>query len=616
MKTNMRKAFKIILFSLSMVGFGVGVWFATSAIFNIFSNKIDNNYYINPNNKETILLEKSEDVPIKLIEHESNGVYFFGNKGLELINEKIKSDLQFGPEVETIKSIRINNLSILSKNVSGQYNPFTQEMEISISNLINQFNNIPVEEKVELIFPTIFHEYGHHFANNYITSISTNDPRNSKKLYSKFENKSVHKNIPIKFLSSFEESLHYSDSEINNLLSNNNLDVSKVKSARQFYNESNGVNIKNNIEGSDFLKINNFNFKSRIPFRDKSQDFPIRSDKYTYLFSIDELLTRKLQQISYVDKLNGSSIANKSTTFTGTEFINGFSPSTMGYDISKNKKIAWLGGDTYKIGDELNLMDYPYGGTFTSVDGRMHIIESTVDKLWNAYYDVGGYDYGISQIFLENTATQISSTLRNALSRENFDNIKFAGFLDKSKNYKGLLLKNKNGLYEKHNFLKNNYDYKLLGAKSTLLSKERNLSKAQTKFGYTTNYINVTKINLNEPIRVWNDINNNDIVEEFEGEALTISPDRPTTTFRENFVKTFEDGTSHRDIDVVNRNFYEVIKNNNEVFLQIYKVDNKLDIRIASPLPDNSIRGSQNTIYTNITNTNIMLDQRYKDKKR
>ncbi len=543
MKKGALKAIKIALFGITLVTVGVVTWFSTSLILN----NINDDQVINKDNKDTILLEKSEDVPIKLVEHESGGSYFFGHEGLQAINEKIKSDLQFGPEIENIKTITINNLSILNREVSGQYNPFTNEMSISISNLIPQFQNIPLEEKVELIFPTIFHEYGHHFANTYITSISTNDIRNSKKLFSQNGTRSVHKNIPKKFLQEFEESLHYKNTTINNLLSNDKSQISSKKSARSLYEETNSANIKNKSTDHDYLKINDFRLTTKIPARNLEREFLITSDKYAYLFSIDELLTRKLQQISYIDVLNGTSIANKTSTFTGTEYRGNFYPSTIATDISKNKKIEFDGNETYSINDELILMDYPYGGIFIDNLGKTHIIKSTVNTLWNAYLDISGYQYGISQIFLNNTSKQATKTTRTSLSKNDFLNIKFTGFLDNSKKYKSLLLKNKNGSYIKHNFIKNNYKYNFLSAKSDILSRERDLIKPQNKFGYTTDYINISKVDLTSPIKAWNDKNNNGNLDVGEDESLNVSPNRPTSTFRESFVKTFENGTVHKD---------------------------------------------------------------------
>ncbi|MGL5204834.1 MAG: MYPU_1760 family metalloprotease, partial [Metamycoplasmataceae bacterium] len=379
------------------------------------------------------------------------------------------NELQFGPEIESLKVIRFNNLSVLSRNVNGQYSPSTQEIDISIDHYLNEFKNINLKEKIELIFPTLFHEYGHHFSNTFITSIAKNDPKNSRRLYTKYYNAvniSVFKNIPSVFLDEFEQALHYNNSEMSNLLNNNSDDVSSIKSAREIYNASNNINIKYNIEGDDYLGIDDYEFLNEIPFRRRDVSFPVNSDRYTYLFSIDELLTRKLQQITYIDNRNGTSIANNTTTFTGTEFSEGYSPSTMGSDISRNKSIEYVGNNNYDISEKLLLMDYPYGGRFHIKDGSIITVDPTVQSLWNAYYDIGGYEYGISQIYMNNSSTLTSNSSRTPLSRNDFNNIKFTGFLDNSssKNYKGLLLST-NGLYKEYKFLDNNYEYSLMGAK-------------------------------------------------------------------------------------------------------------------------------------------------------
>ena len=585
---------------------GAITWLSVSLTMNQSTTDGNNNINI-----KKIVLNKSEDVPVELIEYESNGSYFFGKEGLEAINKRIKSDLQFGPEIEVLKKITINNLSILSNNVSGQYNPFTNEISISISNLIPQFQSIPLSEKIDLVFQTIFHEYGHHFANTYITSIATNDARNSKKLFYENKNRSVYKNIPKKFLEAFEESLHYSNNAANDLLSNDKNNISSRKSANAFYKETNGINIKNKNKDNDYLKINDFNLTTKIPAKKFQREFSIDSNKYTYLFSIDELLTRKLQQISYIDNLNGFSIADKTTTFTGTEYQEYFYPTTIALDISKNRKIDYLGNETYRINDELILMDYPYGGNFTDNTGKTHIIEPTVENLWMAYFDIGGYNYGISQIFLNNSSEQVTRNTRTPLMKNSFTDIKFSGFLDKSKKYKSILLKDLNGSYKKYDFLKNNYEYKFLSAKSDVLSNKRDLSKTQDKFGYTTPYIDISKVDLSSPIKVWNDKNDNNQLEAGEYDSLTVSPDRPTTTFRESFSKTFEDGTVYKDEDIKNRDFYEVVANGQDVYLQLYKIDNKS----YSALKINQTQGFSN-LNIGIFQDIVMLDNWQYKKKR
>ena len=575
MKSNTLKTLKIVLSGLTVATVAVGIWFTTKAIISA-SNY---NEYLNPKNRETIALNKSIDVPVKLVEHESDGYYFLGDEGLKILNQRIKDDLQFGPEIETLKLIRINNLGLLSTNVNGQYNPFTQEIDISISNFNNSwFQNITAKEKVDLIYPTIFHEYGHHFSNTYITSIYTSDPRNSKKLYSQSGNKSIHKNIPTYFLNEFEKSLHYSNSSESLLLSNNKDSISSFKTAKELFDKANGIDVKNYSDDNNFLGIDQMNLDTKIPFKNKEYHFQINSQNYFYYFSIDELLTRKLQQISYIDNINGKSIANNTTTFTGTEFKTKFSPSTMAFDISKNKQIERVdNNNNYIVDNELILMDYPYGGDFIDQNNTVHNIKSTVRDLWSAYVEMGGYNYGISQIYLENTSEQVNPTERNSLKPENFKNIKFTGFLDNSKRntYKGLLL-SQDGKYVNYDFITNNYEYKLLNAKSSVLSLTRDIVQPINKFGYMTDYIDISNIDLSKPIKVWNDANNNDVVESQEMESLTVSPHRPTTTFRESFIRTDEHGLNYISSDIKNNNFYEITNNVSNAYLKIYNVSNKL----------------------------------------
>ncbi|MGL5643902.1 MAG: hypothetical protein ACRCW3_03995, partial [Metamycoplasmataceae bacterium] len=73
MKFLKTKVFQAILFSLTLIGVGVGTWFIASIF--ITQQKVND---VNPGNENTIELKKSKDVPVTLIEHETNGYFFFG----------------------------------------------------------------------------------------------------------------------------------------------------------------------------------------------------------------------------------------------------------------------------------------------------------------------------------------------------------------------------------------------------------------------------------------------------------------------------------------------------------------------------------------------------------
>lgn len=571
MKLSLYNALKTALFTVASITFVVGVGFGTHHIIN---NKNNENEIIPSivGNQEFKEIKKSGKAPVHLIEHETNGIYFLDQEGLEELNSRIVNELNFGPEIDVLKSIRINNLSVLSANVSGQYNPFTQEMEISISAYGEIFKNIPIEEKIDLIFQTIVHEYGHHFSNTYITSIAKNDRRNSQKLFSQYGDKSVYKNINKEFLNAFEKSLNYSNTKVNNTLNNNPASLGYFITARDLYLKSNNTKI-------DLGIIDNYGTRNILPFEKKQFLYPNDSKWYSYLFSIDELLTRKLQQISYIDLLNGKTIANKSTQFTGTINKGELQPSTFASDIIKNRKITWNGNEnekTYTIGDELKLLDDPFGGKFTNKMGETLTINPSVQELWKAYFDVAGYEYGISQIFMKNNSIQKGRDKRSAILNNNFNQIKISGWLnsDASNNYKSIILTKSNGT----KFLldleleKKDYKYKWLEAKTNLLSKNTSISKVQNKFGYVTNYFPIWEIDTSKALKVWNDKNNNNKIDNGEEESLTTPPTRPVTTFRESFVKTYEDNSTYRDRDIIGQKFYEIVSIENEAYLQSYSI--------------------------------------------
>jgi hypothetical protein len=99
-------------------------------------------------------------------------------------------------------------------------------------------------------------------------------------------------------------------------------------------------------------------------------------------------------------------------------------------------------------------------------------------------------------------------------------------------------------------------------------------------------------------------------VEVGESESLSVSPDRPTSTFRESFVRTFENGETYMDADIVNNNFYEVVNNKNDAYLKLYKTDNSVVYNLSI---------NQNQRFPNydipIFQDQIMFDDRQNKKK-
>ncbi len=553
---NKIKVLKMVLMTTlltaSVVAVGAIAWFIPTIMKHGNNTPKDDS-----KNSEFVTLNKSENTPVKLIENETNGKYFFGMEGLKKLNEKIKYDLQFGPEIEQLKSIRINNNSILNEGVLGQYSPATNEIEISIKHLVPYYNDLPIEQKINLIFPTIFHEYGHHFANTFITSIAKNDPNNNKS--------KINKNIPTKFLQAFEKSLHYSADA--NIGKNQNKEyVSSFKNAKTLYEESNN---------NGYLGLDDKNFEIQVPFWTYhdvlSLEFRITSNKYSYIFSIDELLTRKLQQITFIDKINEHSFGNETIQFTGNMIKNQFYLSTMAEDISRNVPITNTSKNTYEVGNDLILEDYPYGGDYKGTN-RTITLPSTVDKLWKAYYDISGSDYGISQIYLKNIMKNNNDSEiepKYQLKKENFEEIKFTGFLEGKQN-KALILPTKNNGEKKILFVKNKYEYHKINAKKEILDKTWTLNKNNDKIGYTTEYESIKDIDTTKPIKVWTDENNNDKIEPNERKSLTISSERPTSTFRESLQSLYP-----------NEPYYQIVMKGNDAFLQKYNIN-------KSPLTLNS----------------------------
>ncbi|WP_427902682.1 MYPU_1760 family metalloprotease [Metamycoplasma alkalescens] len=262
---------------------------------------------------------------------DGNDEYFLGPWGISLLNEMFKERAVFGPEINDLKSIRIND-SIspkLDNLANGLYFPKEREIYISIKNIISNDNN-PIAQKkeiekksiiakrVETIFGTVMHEYTHHIDNTYNKTLRSNDELANNDLveyddrHNHFFNRDyVATTNNKKFLTEFRKNLNYQDlkedEDRNKYLRRKNdfqhqidtIPVYKEFSSNELFRAANISNLSQE-EKNRYLELNNkkFFFNNNNKFVKIQFALPTDLNQIRYLFSLTELIPRELIKLS------------------------------------------------------------------------------------------------------------------------------------------------------------------------------------------------------------------------------------------------------------------------------------------------------------------------------
>ncbi|EFF41693.1 MYPU_1760 family metalloprotease [Mycoplasmopsis alligatoris] len=91
--------------------------------------------------------------------------FFLGNNGLIALAIEFRKKVTFGPEVYLIKTINVNDFRIITSDSKGIYIPINRSIYINTTWGIEK--GLDIFSKIQLIIPTLFHEYMHHWASTY-----------------------------------------------------------------------------------------------------------------------------------------------------------------------------------------------------------------------------------------------------------------------------------------------------------------------------------------------------------------------------------------------------------------------------------------------------------------
>ena len=229
---------------------------------------------------------------------DKSGQAYINKFGLDELVKKIDKELGHGPEIYGLNTIHIGASQYVDDDYNGVYYTSLETIVINTVPLAQKIGyDAPTELKVEMIWQVLFHEYGHHIAASYLeTTISENESAN---IYGKFLDTRENLHWNKDFVTRFKHLLGY-DSNTLPWQHPNIIYHEKKYKYLQTIIRSNGL-----FEISNGKKVPDYNWLNSYPGIDviyqgfNAQFVPqaIQASTLNYLFTMDELYTRKYQQL-------------------------------------------------------------------------------------------------------------------------------------------------------------------------------------------------------------------------------------------------------------------------------------------------------------------------------
>lgn len=490
-------------------------------------------------NSSRVYLEEKEINGIRLVESTFKGQgSFFGKDedgngkldGIDILENMISDRLHDGPEFGALNKIEFGPSAsgfIISDDVEGSYYPETRELYINTKYTNEAFpinenwsnNQNYLVERMEIMFQTFFHEYGHHIVNmHYLTNYHIT-PSENEKIYSGNDEEKWADG----FISDFKTALNYNrstpkykDSFLKGNFSeseyvfpsNSSYSGYKMKSvgsifdAAELFKRSNkkghgvfdeALPNKNQKYGYSFAG-DGFNWVSNNPLNEKN------IDDLDYYYSMQELFTRKYMQLMYkyesVGRLNpdGSykptsvdATYGTSLLYDSLKYQNGFASEDMDYRFLHD---APFDQDRY-LGNEA-IMNAP-------------------DLLLDAFKKTNGSDdfSNIAIVWHKNSSKMTSASRRSIVSDPLNESkmIKFGGYFMQDEDYKFIGYHDDNNVFVPLEI--SVFDYSI-GRKSRVGGNNWSVEN-NSKAYYLKNYINYSTI-LGRELYFSNDQEGNNIV--------------------------------------------------------------------------------------------------------
>ncbi|MGX9358375.1 MYPU_1760 family metalloprotease [Mycoplasma sp. 128] len=506
-------AFAIVVFSVVV---GVTLFFALSGKLSqkspiytpdykdriTFNAKYDKDGKINENYDPRYLT--INEWPYTEVVDSTNGVvekkYFFNQEGMKVLAQQFYQRGGFSGEMRELNNVNINipevkNLSNTS-NANGFFVPVYENIYLSISNFIYDSNHqvrklrypwtdVPVKTKVELVLPTLVHEYMHHVTNIYAMSAREKDTLSNNDVYENSSGDNYHghsaslKTTNKKFYTDFYDSLFKLDKILRprfwDYLSSSFKPIYSSYSAHELFEIANSKQDNESLNWNYLNKFKNNTFNNSMDSAFQYAD-SVSGSTLNYYFSFDELFAREFLKLSFAPKTALNVAYNNGLNPGFYAYVNGANNvfiSSLGDDlmrlmsINKLEQYSFQDNFTYQALDESSARIYGSNWVFPTpyawwvsrdVDSTEYQLKRQ-KLLYKAYLDLVGYGLPISQMSIDTTALDVASQSDNydlSVSRNIKDNeLYFNGFLK----LKSTDLENKNidTYIQQFNAQNNNY---------------------------------------------------------------------------------------------------------------------------------------------------------------
>ncbi|WP_027334211.1 MYPU_1760 family metalloprotease [Mycoplasma elephantis] len=251
-----------------------------------------------------------EETEISFISYEkSNNKLWFNKKELSTFVDEFKKVITYGPEINLLNAVVFDDPDITDPGAYGLYVSLPREIHVNTSRF-NQFN-LTLKEKIDLVMPTLFHEYMHHWANIYVNNglISKIDKNSNEDILYTYNDSTSKQLWDGKYVNNFIKLLNYDKDWIPPKKY-----LNKKGHATRYFNIKNIFDYSNYNEdlyfGYKTLKENSFSKLPKISddteviFDDKfdlwlqnKTSYDLKSLKYYY--SMTELLPREWLKVAY-----------------------------------------------------------------------------------------------------------------------------------------------------------------------------------------------------------------------------------------------------------------------------------------------------------------------------
>lgn len=529
----------------------------------VWDEKNDDKHFSYADTNKNILVFKDPITNIKFKDYSygedlSGKRFYLGKKGLKYLANQFHNKVTFGPEVNFLNGININDFRLLNFNVKGIYIPNVQEMYINTASFAER--NLSIRDKVVAIMPTVFHEYMHHWATCYAEIAS----KKNNNLYNTYYFKTNDYNA------STASKSYWNPYFYENFLSNlNYLNFTNQPSALEIINNKNiyqKLSQKELFLASNKISPEATSIRMKLHSSKKfmfGSTYHLNSKDIPYYFSLTELIPREWQKNAYIpyfllDKKDKREIIDFEKNKILLSWSGAYFSQKNIYQKFEGFSNAEDWAKVYDIGlgfanGGVNLIDHNsfnkpslyanniYGGKLLTKSKPLKY-DAKKDQFLETMRNTMGFGKTISQIYSKIDYKWIFDQNNEGQNvwvddKKLLNSIAFSGFLDeKFKDAKAIVLKNTNNKNVPLKIHKQTiYNFNV---RKNLTLNEYDDFDFKKFIPYYTDFENtdgiLAPIKLDEKIGIWVDKNNDNKMEDEEivYKDISIFDKRDITTKR------------------------------------------------------------------------------------